>query len=188
MRTVLLSVSILALLFSCNSFDSKILGDVRYTGGQVYGTNERIKPRSFRFNDYTFVTGSTTDSGKSSLGLYNGDKEIYYETSNDGVYDTIIKVNLNSDGILDFLISYQYEDGATLFGMVSQSANRFSMKQLIEDWSDTRCIIGVDTLKHILPLQIKDLNNDGKDDLIINLVIINNHAFSIPCTDTVITR
>lgn len=166
-------------------FDTTVVNGKRFAGGYEYETRKPIKPRTFPFDNYTFVTGFPNDSGITSLGLYYGSKEILYETAPDGFYDTVMIANLNNDGIPDFLASYAYEDGASLSGLISNSKINYTKKGLFDEWSGTYCGVGGDTLRYTLPLQIRDINHDGKDDIIANLIRINNEILSISCTDTV---
>ncbi len=165
-------------------FDTKVLKDLRFAGGHEYATHKQIKPKTFHFDNYTFVLGYDSTQ-TSSLGLYYESKEILSPKHSDGEYDTVMVANLNSDGIPDFLVSYQFEDGATLLGFLSQSTTIFKEVKLLDEWHETYCGVGGDTLQYILPLQIRDINHDGKDDIIANLVRIDNKNFAIPCTDTV---
>ena len=165
-------------------FDPNVLNDKRFSGGHDYETKEAIKPRMFQFDNYTLVTGVSNDNGTSGLGLYYGNKEIFYTTTQDGVFDTVMTANLNNDGVTDYLVSIGYEDGASLFGLTSIAKEKFNERLLLKEWNDAYCIESSDTTKYILPLQIKDINNDGKDDVISNLVIINGKRFPISCTDT----
>jgi hypothetical protein len=166
--------------------DLKVLEDPRFASGHDFVTRKPIRPKIFKFDNYTFVSGFPNDSVSASLGLFYNETEIFYETSYDGFYDTVMIANLNMDGTPDFLVSFAYEDGASLFGLLSSSKTTFSIKNLFDEWSDVYCLEGGDTLMKIIPLQIVDLNNDGKDDLIVNLVKINETVLSISCTDTVI--
>ncbi len=168
--------------------DRKVLTDPRFCGGYDFVTRKPIPIKLFRFNDYTAVSGYTSDRARSSLGLFYKGKEIYYESSADGYYDTVLQANFNGDEIPDFLVSYTYEDGASWYGLLSSSTTTFSTKHLLDDWSDMYCLEGVDTLMKIEPLQLVDLNGDGKDDLIVNLVKINETVLAISCTDTVLAE
>lgn len=143
-----------------------------------------LKPKIFHFDNYTFVIGNDSLK-KPTINLYYKDSKILIPQHSDGFYDTIIQVNLNGDGIPDFLVSYGFEDGAMLYGLVSKTHNSFIEKTILKEWSSTYCPVGGDTILHIQPLQIKDIDKDGKDDIICNLVKINNKTFAIPCTDTV---
>jgi hypothetical protein len=162
-----------------------MLNDPRFASGHEYETRKTIIPKTYHFGDYLFVTGFPNDSGISSLGLLYKGTEICYETTRDGFYDTIILANLNNDRIPDFLISVGYEDGATLNGLISHSTIKFSYIKLLDEWQERYCPESGDTLQHILPLQIKDIDGDGSDDIIVNLVQILERRFAISCTDTV---
>jgi hypothetical protein len=173
-------------IYNNYGLDLKVLEDPRFASGHDFVTHKPIRPKLFQFDSYTFISGFSNDSGNASLGLFYEGTEIFYETSSDGFYDTVIVANLNSDGIPDFLVSFAYEDGASLTGLLSSSKTTFSSKKLFDEWSEIYCIESSDTLMNILPLQIADINMDGKDDLIVNLVKINETVLSISCTDTVI--
>src|ERR1044071_4432822 len=48
---------IIFFLSSCATFDSKVLDEARFASGKAYGgIGEKIKPKVFHFNDYTFVS------------------------------------------------------------------------------------------------------------------------------------
>lgn len=165
--------------------DLKVSTDPRFVSGYDFETRKPIRPGLFQFNDYTFVCGYSSDSVRSSLGLFYRGTEIFYESSADGFYDTVMQANLNGDEVPDFLVSFTYDDGASLFGLLSSSTTTYSIKHLFTDWSEVYCLEGADTLMNILPLQLVDLNADGKDDLIVNLVKMNETVVAISCTDTV---
>lgn len=165
-------------------FDSSILVLPEYASGREYESKKPITPKVFHFDQYTFVMGFDSLQN-SSLGLYSGNQKILSLKHSDGEYDTVMVANLNNDDIPDFLISYQFEDGATLFGLLSKSKTKFKEIKLLDEWQETYCIESGDTLQYIQPLQIRDVNNDGKDDIISNLVKINNRVFAIRCTDTI---
>jgi hypothetical protein len=126
-----------------------------------------------------------SDSGMSILELIYNDKKIFYDRMTDGFYDTIMKCNLNNDGILDFLISYAFEDGAMLYGLVSNSKSEFHKTKLFDEWHENYCLQSADTLKHIIPIQVADFTGDGKDEVVINAVRFNRVDFPVSCTDTV---
>lgn len=169
-------------------FDQNKLNNSRFASGINQETKKKIRAKIFQYSNYTIVTGFPNDSGSSSLGLYYGNKEIFYEISNDSYYDTVFNANLNNDLIPDFIISYAYEDGHTLRSLVSSSNLSFKKNILFGNLNDAYCINGIDTLKNILPPQIRDINKDNKDDIIVNLVEIDNKTFAISCTDTLLSE
>jgi hypothetical protein len=150
-------------------FDPKVLSDQRFSSGRYYETKKSIPPKTFQFENYTIVTGYPSDNGVASLGLFYGNKQLFYTTAPDGFYDTVMVANLNNDGIMDFLVGIAYEDGGSLLGLTSVTKERYKERSLIDERYDAYCIESSDTTKHILPLQIKDINYDGKDDIIANL-------------------
>lgn len=176
---------VLVTLISCGSFDSKVLEDSKYSSGREYETCKKVSPKLFRFDNYTFVAGYSNDSGNSTLGLYFKDKEILFQKSSDGFYDTVITANLNNDGVPDFLVIYCYEDGCELSALISKSKTAFANKRLRDDISEIYCSATRDTMQHLQPLLIKDINNDGKDEIIVNLAKFNNQLIANSCTDTV---
>ncbi len=137
-------------------FDFTVLNDNRFAGGFEYETLKKIKPKTLHFENYTFVIGFDS-SQNSSLVLYYGNKEIYSPKHYDGVYDTVMLANLNNDGIPDFLVSYQFEDGATLYGYISRSTAIFKEIIVFDEWQETYCFVGGDTLKYILPYKSRTL-------------------------------
>jgi hypothetical protein len=169
---------------SCSSnFDAKILNDPKFASGWEYETQKIIPPTVLHFGNYTFVEGNNTSS--STLGLFYGNKEIFLSKHSDGMFDTIMKANLNNDGVPDFLVEYVFEDGATLLGLLSKTPTAFEEKQLSEEISDYYCGDLGDTSNYIIPLIISDINHDGKDEVIINSVKMNDRVFGIACTDTI---
>ena len=168
---------------SCNSFDEKVLNDPRFASGREYETNKVIQPKTIHFDNYTFVEGNDTVS--STLGLFYGNKEVFLSRHSDGMFDTIMRANLNNDGVPDFLVEYVFEDGATLLGILSRTQTSFIEKQLSQEISDYYCGDIGDTSNYIIPLIISDINHDGKDEVIINSVRMNNKVFGIACTDTI---
>ena len=181
----LVIISVLILLTGCNSFDRKVLDDPKYASGHIFGTNTKICPRSFQFDNYIFVTGFPNDSGSASFGLYKGRREIYFETSSDGVYDTVLQANLNKDGVRDFIVVYEFEDGASVFGLLSKSNATFSRKEIVDHLNDSRCDVYSDTSGKTHPLIVKDVDNDGIDEIITNSLHGQNGMVAISCTDTV---
>ena len=114
-------------------FDYTVLNDNRFVGGFEYETQKKIKPKILHFENYTFVIG-VDSSQNSSLVFYYGNKEIFSPSHSDGAYDTVMFANLNNDGIPDFLVSYQFEDGATLYGYISSSTTTFKEVTLFDEW------------------------------------------------------
>jgi hypothetical protein len=185
MKIILNELIVLFLLTSCGSFNPKVLDDPKFASGREFETGKKIIPEVFHFNNYTFVTGYSNDSGNSSLALYFRDKEIYYEKTTDGSYGSVMAANLNNDYVQDFLIEYCYEDGCDLFALISKSRNTFFKKELNVETTGMNCDLGGDSLQYLQDLIIKDVNNDGKDEIIVNLLKINNKVVATPCTDTV---
>lgn len=178
-------ILILIALSACNSFDSRLLEDPRFASGRDFETNDKILPKIIHSDPYTLVTGFSKD--KSSLGLFYGEKEIFYQTASDGSFDIVLTANLNNDGITDFLITFVYEDGPTLVALTSQSVGVFSYKTIVDQFDDTNCNVAMDTFRNILPLLVKDVNRDHRDDILVNVVKINNSIMAIPCTDTILS-
>ena len=172
------------LASTCNSsFDEKVLNDPKFTSGREYETNKLIQPKVFHFENYTLVEGNCSTS--STLGLFYENKEIYLSKHSDGMFDTLMQANLNNDGIPDFLVEYAFEDGATLLALLSKSKTIFIEKELSNEISSYYCGDIGDTSNYIIPLTISDINHDGKDEVIINLVKMNDTVFGIACTDTI---
>jgi hypothetical protein len=179
-----LLVTTFILSNSCNtSFDDKVLNDSKFASGRQYETHKSIVPKVFHFDNYAFVEGNDTTS--STLGLFYGNKEILLSKHSDGVFDTIMQANLNSDGVPDFLVEYAFEDGATLLAFLSKSKTTFIEKELSSEISDYYCGDIGDTSNYIVPLTISDIDHDGKDEVIINSVKMNSKVFAIACTDTI---
>ena len=160
------------------------MNDSRFNGGHDYVTGKLIAPKIYRFSNYSFVTGYPNDSGNSTLGMYYENKEIYFEKTQDGTYDTVMKANFNNDGIPDFIVIYSYEDGADIYGIFSITNSTFSEKYLGSD-VESSCVTEGDTMRHLQPLQIRDINNDGKDEIIVNLLKYDNTLLGFQCTDTI---
>jgi hypothetical protein len=176
---------VLLFLCSCTSFKEKILNDKRFSSGKVFGTNEKIPLRFFEFGKYFFVAGNDTN-GKSSLGLFFNSNEIYFEQRVDGDYDTVLVARLNKDSIPDFLVFYAFEDGVTLSALLSKSNRSFRAVTLRKDISDYYCAEQNDTAAHLLPPIVKDINSDGKDEILLFLCKMNGKIIATSCTDTVI--
>jgi len=178
-----LGFSVLVALTSCNSFDTKVLNDQKSLAGQPFETNKIIQSSAPHFGDYTFVKQNSASS--STLKLFYRDKEIFLSKHSDGMFDTIIKANLNNDRIPDFLVVYSFEDGAMLFGLLSKTQTSFEEKQLSEEISSYYCGEIGDTSNYIQELTIADIDRDGKDEIIVNAVKMNGKLFGIACTDTI---
>jgi hypothetical protein len=179
---------ITCLLPSCRPDDSDLINDPKFSGGREYGTDKPIAAKVYKFGDYSIITGSRSDSAISSLGIFFKNREIYYENSSDGVYDTIFDLNLNNDEIPDFAVSYKFEDGASLNGLLSGPNRQYFKKRIFSEWTEVHCLENIDTLKGILPLQVRDIDGDGITDFVSNSVSLNGHTFAISCTDTVFSR
>jgi hypothetical protein len=179
-----IGVSVLVILNSCGTFDSKVLNDPKYASGREYETHKIIQPKELHFGNYTFVEGN--DTASSTLGLFYRSKEIFFSKhSEEGSFDTIMQANLNNDGVPDFLVEYVFEDGATLLGLLSKTQTSYVEKQLSAEISDYYCGEIGDTSGYIQPIIISDINNDGKEEVIINAVKMNGKIFGIACTDTI---
>lgn len=174
---------ILLFLSSCNSFDKNIIDNPKYSSGKEYGTNKKISPKVLSYDDYTFVLGYS-DKG-SSMGCYYKNKELLYHTGGDGFYDTIYKANFNNDDITDFLVVYSMEDYSVLSALISISKDSYIEKEIGDPFGNTYCLVGEDTLKTIQYITIKDINNDKKDEVLINMATINNKLIGIYCSDTI---
>lgn len=182
-------VWMLLFLDACLFFKYKDLNDPRFSSGKEYGTNKKIEPKEYQFGDYSFITGHPNFGGNASLGMYFRDKEILYQTTSDNEYDSILITKLNNDSIPDFLVINAYEDGSTLSAIISKSIASFTFKDFHVQLSDYYCgNLRGDTSKFIVPITIKDINHDGDDDVIVNLVKMNGQVFGIACTDTIYTR
>lgn len=166
-------------------FNAEVLETSKYSGGIKLDSNEILKPRIFKNGKYTIVTGFDSTQN-STLGLYFEDIEILSPQNSDGIFDTIINININNDDIPDFLVSYEYEDGASLLGLISTSRISFKEIVLFNEWTGNYCLEDADRLINIIPLTIKDIDNDGKVDIIVNLAKKNGELISISCTDTIL--
>jgi hypothetical protein len=176
-----LNLLILLLLFSCKSIETTT-NNSRYSSGIEYGKNEPIKAKELIFGNYKFISGYSNTA--ASLGMYFKGKQINFWSSIEGAFDTIMKVNLNNDQIADFLIENIFEDGSTLYALVSKDVTEFEKKKITDNYYGTYCIEGSDTLYNLLPFLIKDIDNNMTNEVIVNLAKINNQIIAISCTDT----
>lgn len=170
------------ILISCNSFDTAVINDPKYSGGVEYGTGKPISPNVFKFDEYTFVSGFSDKGG--TVGAYYGDKEIFFRQSQDGFYDTVMLVNLNNDNIPDFLIENMYEDGSVIYALISQSRKHFIEELVTDNYGEVYCLEGGDTLQYLQPLLIQDINEDNQPEILINHAKMKDKLFSISCSDT----
>lgn len=171
------------ILTSCTTFETKILDDPKYASGKEYGTNKKIEPRIFKFDNYTFVTGYSDSA--ATLGLYHKDRIILFETSVDGYFDTIVKANFNNDNIPDFIIENAFEDGSSLYALTSIAQDIYKVKNISDNYWGVYCIEQGDTLQNLQPLILADLDKNGSDEVLINMVKIDNKLIGIRCSDTV---
>ncbi len=116
--------------------------------------------------------------------MYYKNKEVRVWTSADGFYNNIWKVDLNTDNIPDFIFENAFEDGSTLYALISMSDKDFQEKLITDDYGGYYCVESSDTTQNLHPLVIKDINNNGNNEVIANLAKLNNKLFSISCTDT----
>jgi len=139
----------------------------------------------FHFDNYTCISGAT-DSCCAYLALFLDRKEVFYKKldSSEGLFDTVMTANLNNDGVPDFIIICNWEDGSDLSALISKSKTSFTEKQF-GDISEIYCTATGDTIQHLQPLLIKDINNDGKDEIIVNLAKYNDLLIANSCTDTI---
>jgi hypothetical protein len=163
------------------AFDPAVLDDPRYSRGRDYETGREIIPRVFSFGEYTFIAGYS-DTG-ATLGCYHLDKEMLFWEREDGFFDTIYKANFNNDGIPDFLIRYAFEDHSELSALVSRTRLSFVEKDL--GGGPFNCFAGPDTIEKMEAAVILDVNQDGKDEVLINTVRINGRRLPLNCSDTV---
>ena len=177
--TILLTIG---LFVSCQSFDKKILQEERFSSGIEYGTNKKIPAKYFQKDDYTIVTGYSTKS--ATMGLFRDNKEILFKTCIDGSFDTIMTENLNNDRIPDFLIGEKYEDGTTLYALISKTKDEFSVKKITDNFDGYFCDASAsnDTLKFIQPLTFID-TKDGKKEILVNYIKMNGKLFKIACSE-----
>lgn len=116
--------------------------------------------------------------------MYYKNNEVRVWTSADGFYNNIWKVDLNTDNIPDFIFENAFEDGSILYAIISKSDRDFQEKLITDDYGGYYCIESSDTTQGLHPLVIKDINNNGNNEVIVNLAKLNNKLFSISCTDT----
>jgi len=154
----------------------------KYSSGKSFVDNTHLKPKIFNFQDYTFIAGYG-ENGEASLGQFFGNNEIYY-TQFEGFCDTIWCEKINNDNITDYFISISDEDGATLYSFTSSSTSKFVLNKVLDNWTSIYCSTSSDTLKYIIPFQIRDINKDSRPEIILNQVKIEEKIFSIQCTDT----
>ncbi len=175
---------ILVILFfsACNSFDTRVLDAPKYSSGIEYISKQKIKPKTFQFDNYTFVSGNSGQA--STLGLYFKDKELFYTTSADGFFDTVMTANLNSDGIPDFLFVDMFEDGKVLYSLISKTKTTYDKRKVTDDYGGSFCFAGADTMKYLQPTILKDINNDGKAEILINHIKMGDKIFRVSCSDT----
>lgn len=182
MKTTAIYILTLLLLFACNSVDRPVTDDPKYASGIDSVTKELIEPKVTVFEDYQFISGYSDTA--ATLGMYFKNRQINSWTSVDGFFDTIMKVNLNNDNLPDFIFENAFEDGSTLYALISGTNTAFEEKKVSDNYHGVYCIESWDTLKHLQPLIIKDINNNGKNEILVNLVKLNNKFFAISCTDT----
>lgn len=178
---------IIGLFVSCHSFDKKILQDERFSSGVKYGTNEKQSAKYFQKDDYTIVTGHSIKC--STMGLFISNKEIFFKTCIDGDFDSVMTENLNNDNIPDFLFVEKYEDGRTLYALISKTKEKFNLKKITDNFDGVFCDTGIssDTLKLIQPLVTRD-TKDGKRKILVNYIKMNGKLLKINCSEEFIVE
>ena len=146
---------------ACNSFERDVINDPKYASGIDGESNNSIKPIVKKFGHYTFVSDYSDTA--STLGLYYKDKELNIWTSSDGYFDTVMHVNLNNDDIADYIFENAFEDGSTLYALISKSKTEFKEKLITDNYHGIYCLEGADTLIGLQPIVIKDINNNGNN-------------------------
>ncbi len=139
-------------------------------------------PKEKVFGNYRFVS-TDSDSG-ATLSMYYNKRQLLYWTTPDGLFDTIVQTELNNDNIPDFLFENAVEDGSTLYALISVSKRKFEEKKVSDNFRGIRCSENNEVLTHLQPLTIKDVNNNGNNEIIVNLIKSGENLSSISCTDT----
>jgi hypothetical protein len=176
------------LLLACDRSRTLSEKDQDLQDSTTLKSQDSSRSKVFTFSNYKFQVAKASAEKNASLGLFFNGEEVYYEESADGYYDTIMPATFNNDSVPDFIVSFTFDSGATLYAMVSQSLTKFKMHNLVGHWNDLYCDNEEDTLVHLVPIKIIDLNKDGTDEVILNSIKMNGEIFSIECTDTVYFR
>jgi hypothetical protein len=120
----ILFAAIPTLLFGCISKDkNSYKEDPRFNSGREFETGNPIKPRIFHFDSHSFVLGRSEHT--STLGMFNGDKEILFLTSPDGSFDSVAQTTINADDLNDYLVFEKFEDGWAIDSLVSVTPDSF---------------------------------------------------------------
>lgn len=185
MRT-LLHIMLAALIGSCTSIESELMQDPRYAGGLDLLTRHHIQPRFYKFGRHLFVTGADS-SNQATLGYFFNGREVLTQNLAEGVFDTIFSLNLNGDQLPDFLIHCCFNEDCALNALVSGPDGQLRSVTNVEDLGsgqDLRPLM----IAEKSGLQVRDLNGDGLDDIVLHISRQEENSSSGSSTHTILAQ
>jgi hypothetical protein len=130
----------------------------------------------YNFGDYRVETGFCKSN--TSLKIYKQNKIVYSDCSGDGVgYFLVNTMYLNNDNVPDFIFGYKMEDYSLVGLLLSKNTSPFYGSIDIKEIFDplTYGNIKISKNETIKPLILRDIDNDGRKDILINIIENNNN-------------
>ncbi|MCX6232099.1 MAG: hypothetical protein NTZ33_11200 [Bacteroidetes bacterium] len=143
--------------------------------------------RTYKFGNYTIKTAYCKEN--PSIEIIQNGNTIYYDCSGEGYgYTDIDTLTINSDKLQDFIFCYKMEDYTIVGIFVSTDKSPF-YRDVDIVYVFAPDIYGYYEYKkgEILKIYIlKDINKDGKRELITNVIERKGHTYPIKnFTDTI---
>jgi len=127
--------------------------------------------KKYYFNDYTVITGFCEQQSKIDILNKNNDT-LYSYCFGDGFYSLVDTININNDNVSDVVYSYYFDTYYIVGFLLSDTVSPFFRRAEVEyeyyspEFSD---YMYKQNESH-LELIVKDINNDHKDDVLVNLI------------------
>jgi hypothetical protein len=131
--------------------------------------------QKYYFKNFLIETDSCKDG--ANIKILKNNKTIYKKCFIDGFrFDQIDKIDINGDGILDFIYSLQMDDYSIIGILVSNSKIPYYKSFDIIDVSSAQLYANVALTKgeKIKPFLIVDNNKDGEKEMLTNVIVKND--------------
>lgn len=152
----------------------------------IFAFGQDSSNRTYDFGRFAVKTGDCKRN--TQIEVFDGGRRIYHDCSGDGYgYLQVDSLYLNSDALPDFVFAYAMEEYTVIGLLVSSESEPKYRKVDIGILFDPQTYDSVllDKNETIRQFVLKDANNDGRKDLITNLLLRNGAICAIKnWTDT----
>ena len=158
-----------------------------FTPSRQDGFTENKK--RFNFGKYIVLTGSCNKG--SGIEILESGKSVYYSCGGDGQFVEIDTMDINKDGMLDFVFAYAFDDYTNLGMLISTgSKNKYETISITDNLFKTLdCSVNPYQIddKRLKDFVLTDTDNDGNKDILTMAIQNSDRSVSATgCSKTIL--